>query len=679
MSCALLVFAGTSEGRRLANYLEKRNIPAHFCVATQYGETLIEEDTGIHTVHAGRMDVQGMAELIRKEGITHVVDATHPYATAVTQNIRQAAAQTGAMYFRLVRDSEKASDDPTSCQAEYVPVQSVQEAVDYLKTHEGNILAATGSKELHLYTQLPDYRSRVFARILSTKESVDEAARLGFEGKNLICMQGPFSEELNTAMLRAVNASFLVTKESGKAGGFPEKVSAARKAGARLIVVGRPQQEEGCSFEELTALLEDVFSGRAAVSDQADEKIAPQRTVTLVGIGMGSAEGMTVQARDVIREADLLIGASRMLQSAAARNAGAATLCAYRADEIAAYIGKHPEYGKTAVLLSGDIGFYSGAKKLIDLLREMKDIRLDVCSGISSVVYLCGKLHTAWEDARLVSLHGRSQNLVGAVATNPKVFVLVGKRESFHAMCSQLLQYGLGDVRLSVGSNLSYPDEEILTGTVEEALLFRPQDLCAVLLENDHASHVVTHGMEDELFIRGSVPMTKSEVRSISLSKLCLEKDSVLWDIGAGTGSVSVEAARLMADGMVFAIEKNPEGAALIRQNMLQFKTPNVRVIEGEAPQALEDLPAPTHAFLGGTSGNMERILQLLIEKNADVRIVINVIALESLGEALRAAEKLELDTQVVCVNTARAREVGRYHMMMGQNPVYVISCRRRS
>ena len=309
----------------------------------------------------------------------------------------------------------------------------------------------------------------------------------------------------------------------------------------------------------------------------------------------------------------------------------------------------------------------------------MNEIRLDVCSGISSVVYLCGKLHTAWEDARLVSLHGRSQNLVGAVAANPKVFVLVGKRESFHAMCAQLLQYGLGDVRLSVGSNLSYPDEEILTGTVEEALMLRPQDLCAVLLENDHASHVVTHGMEDELFIRGSVPMTKSEVRSISLSKLCLEKDSVLWDIGAGTGSVSVEAARLMADGMVFAIEKNPEGAALIRQNMLQFKTPNVRVIEGEAPQALEDLPAPTHAFLGGTSGNMERILQLLIEKNADVRIVINVIALESLGEALRVAEKLELDTQVVCVNTARAREVGRYHMMMGQNPVYVISCRRRS
>ena len=679
MTCRVLIFAGTTEGRRLAEYLEEKKMPAHICVATEYGQELILEKTGIHTVHAGRLKTEEMAALMRENAITHVVDATHPYAVEVTENIRKAAEQSEAVYIRLLREE---TSGIALNETAWIQVGSVQEAVDFLKDHPGNVLAATGSRELHLYTQIPDFRNRVFARILSTAESMDIASRLGFQGRNLICMQGPFSEELNVAMLRAVKAAYLVTKESGRTGGFPEKIAAAVKAGARLIVVGRPPQETGYSFEEVIALLDDAFGmhdqeekARQTAGDRGAAKPGT-RTVTLTGIGMGAHEGMTIEAERSIREADLLIGADRMLRIADGLNEHALRCTSYLADEIVSCIASHEECSRIAVLLSGDIGFYSGARKLLDRLDDMEQVQVNVICGISSVVYLCGRLHTAWEDVRLVSLHGRKGNIVSAVARYPKVFALVGKQETFAALCRELTEYGLGDVRVSVGSRLSYPDEKILSGSASQMETAQTGDLCAVLIENSAADHTVTAGLEDEAFIRGQVPMTKSEVRSISLSKLRLAEDSIVYDIGAGTGSVSIEAARLACSGMVYAIEKKTEAVELIHRNMRHLKASNIQVIEGTAPDDMEDLPAPTHAFLGGTSGNMMSILSLLLRKNPRVRIVINAIALETVGETLRVLKELGIDgADITCVNISKAKAVGSYHLMMGQNPVYVIAC----
>ena len=679
MTCRVLIFAGTTEGRRLAEYLEEKKMPAHICVATEYGQELILEKTGIHTVHAGRLKTEEMAALMRENAITHVVDATHPYAVEVTENIRKAAEQSEAVYIRLLREE---TSGIALNETAWIQVGSVQEAVDFLKDHPGNVLAATGSRELHLYTQIPDFRNRVFARILSTAESMDIASRLGFQGRNLICMQGPFSEELNVAMLRAVKAAYLVTKESGRTGGFPEKIAAAVKAGARLIVVGRPPQETGYSFEEVIALLDDAFGmhdqeekARQTAGDRGAAKPGT-RTVTLTGIGMGAHEGMTIEAERSIREADLLIGADRMLRIADGLNEHALRCTSYLADEIVSCIASHEECSRIVVLLSGDIGFYSGARKLLDRLDDMEQVQVNVICGISSVVYLCGRLHTAWEDVRLVSLHGRKGNIVSAVARYPKVFALVGKQETFAALCRELTEYGLGDVRVSVGSRLSYPDEKILSGSASQMETAQTGDLCAVLIENSAADHTVTAGLEDEAFIRGQVPMTKSEVRSISLSKLRLAEDSIVYDIGAGTGSVSIEAARLACSGMVYAIEKKTEAVELIHRNMRHLKASNIQVIEGTAPDDMEDLPAPTHAFLGGTSGNMMSILSLLLRKNPRVRIVINAIALETVGETLRVLKELGIDgADITCVNISKAKAVGSYHLMMGQNPVYVIAC----
>ena len=192
--------------------------------------------------------------------------------------------------------------------------------------------------------------------------------------------------------------------------------------------------------------------------------------------------------------------------------------------------------------------------------------------------------------------------------------------------------------------------------------------------------------MRDEWFIRGKVPMTKSEVRAVSLSKLELTPESVLADIGAGTGSVSVEAALSWKVKSVWAIEKNREAVELLRQNIARAERAGagtIHLLEGEALALLTDPEIRgqfqtghrlTHAFLGGTSGNMKQILEALLSLNPQMRIVINVIALESVAASVAALKDLSIEAEIVSVQTAKAKKAGSYHLMQGQNPVYIIS-----
>ena len=175
-------------------------------------------------------------------------------------------------------------------------------------------------------------------------------------------------------------------------------------------------------------------------------------------------------------------------------------------------------------------------------------------------------------------------------------------------------------------------------------------------------------------FVRGKVPMTKEEIRILSVAKLQLTEDSIVYDVGAGTGSVSMECARLCTNGTVYAVERNPEGIALIRENSKKLRLSNVKAIEGLAPEALMDLPAPTHAFIGGSAGNMGEILDVLRAKNPSVRIVINTIALESISEVMQLLKERGYDADIVQISAAKSRVLGRYHMMTGLNPVYIIT-----
>ena len=307
---------------------------------------------------------------------------------------------------------------------------------------------------------------------------------------------------------------------------------------------------------------------------------------------------------------------------------------------------------------------------------EKLNVEVELIPGISSVVYFASKLQTSWEDMKLISVHGRNQNLIGAVKSHEKVFSLAGYAESIREISRELIDNGLENVKVSVGCQLSYESESVTEGIPEELLQFDREGLCVVVIENPKSKgHIVTHGLPDEAFERGNAPMTKEEVRSVSISKLALTKQAIVYDIGAGTGSIGLECAMQATDGMVYGIEKKADALELLARNQKKLGVTNFQIISGEAPHALDALPAPTHGFIGGSSGNMREIIEVLISKNPQVRIVINCIALETVAEVMQILKEYKfVHQEIVQVSVGKSKQLGSYHMMMGQNPVYIIT-----
>ena len=261
ISPGILIFAGTTEGRKLAEYASEHDINCYVSTATEYGKSILGNLKGIECI-SGRMDETEIEDFVKDHDIRLVIDATHPFAVKVTKNIRSACQTADIQYIRCLREDGKKPDVCEDSEGENIVITgSVQEAVEYLRHTQGNILIATGSKELHLYTAIEGYEKRCFARVLSTGEAVEESVRLGFKGRNLIAMQGPFSAEMNVALLHQTEATYFVSKESGKAGGFEEKVKAARETGAVLVVVGRPE-EEGETLGDVTRMMEHFNAGK---------------------------------------------------------------------------------------------------------------------------------------------------------------------------------------------------------------------------------------------------------------------------------------------------------------------------------------------------------------------------------------------------------------------------------
>ena len=649
----ICVFGGTTEGRELVEFLSTQPCEVLACVATEYGQALLPETERV-SVSAKKLPVVEIESLLRQEGFNLVIDATHPYAASITKSIAAACSQTGTECWRLLRAASEVSDAA-------VFAENTAHAVQLLNCTQGNILLTTGSKELGAFAALTDFPARVWARVLPVASSLEACREAGLSPAHILAMQGPFSEEMNTAMLRAIGASWLVTKDGGSAGGFAEKQSAARKAGAQLLVIGRPAQESGMSLQQTIDALCARFGFRTAP------------TVTVVGIGPGSEAGQTGEVRAALQAADCIIGASRMLDAVA--GPAQSRLAAIAPDAIAAQIRAHPEYRRFAVAMSGDTGFFSGTKKLLPLLT---DCRVQVLPGLSSLAYLCARLGTSYEDVVPVSLHGRSRDIARDVRAKKRIFALVGGEGGMAALCRRLTEAGLGTVQVRIGERLSYPDERITCGTASELAEKTFETLSVALIENPAASTVVTHGLPDEAFLREQepghvVPMTKSEVRSICLSKLALTGDAVCWDVGAGTGSVSVEMALQAESGHIFAIERSADALALLEKNREKFAAENLQIVAGAAPEACRALPAPTHVFLGGTAGHAREILALALQKNPHVRIVAAAVTLESVSELTACLQEFS-KTETVCVQVARARQAGHYHLMLGQNPVYIFT-----
>lgn len=265
----LLVFAGTTEGRILLETLSRsigsRDINVHACVATDYGKAVIPADLAHITLSTGRMTAAEMFALMKEQQFDCVIDTTHPYATLVSENIRSACSRSGSLYIRLLRSSslpdqwEKKEGFVQSSDGTCLLFADHASAAEYLNQTTGNVLMTIGSKSLAAYTKVKDYQDRLFARVLPMAEVLQSCHERGYAGKQLICMQGPFSKALNMAMMEQIQAAYLVTKDSGETGGFQEKWQAAQAAGAKLLIIGREQQEEGFSLPELLPHLENLL------------------------------------------------------------------------------------------------------------------------------------------------------------------------------------------------------------------------------------------------------------------------------------------------------------------------------------------------------------------------------------------------------------------------------------
>ena len=392
------------------------------------------------------------------------------------------------------------------------------------------------------------------------------------------------------------------------------------------------------------------------------------QTVTLIGMG-ASSDTLTAEAREALGRAELVAGAQRLLDALPAGVTAERVPAVQPADVLAAVAGAQ----NAVVLYSGDTGFYSGAAGLLARLKEA-GIPARVLPGLSSVQMLAAALGRPWQDWNLVSAHGRPCDPVAAVCGGQPAFFLTGTGESGPAaLCAQLTAAGLGTLPVTVGENLGLASRRIFAGTAAGAAGERFGPLAVLLAEPAFRLPARTPGWPDETFVRAEgVPMTKRAVRAQVLAQLALCPGETVWDVGAGTGSVSLEMAYANGGAPVWAVERLPEACAVLEANRRRLGGWNVRPVSGEAPAALAGLPAPDAVFIGGTRGRLGPILDAALAANPAARICLTAIALESLAAALDACAARGLEAEITQIAAAHA--AGRPHLLRAANPVFLIT-----
>lgn len=393
--------------------------------------------------------------------------------------------------------------------------------------------------------------------------------------------------------------------------------------------------------------------------------------IYIIGTGMDGVKTLTKEAAEAIEGAEVLIGAERMLEPF--RALGKKLFTEYQSDEIVRYIEEN-SFSAAAVLMSGDCGFFSGAKKLNAKLSKYSP---EVICGISSPVYLCSKLGKEWSDCFFVSLHGKKANIVRNVRAHKKTFFLLGGEISAAEVCRRLCDYGMGNISVYIGKNLGYDSELIKCGKASDFTDSGIDGLCVMLCENSDHESFIPCGIADEEFIRGSVPMTKSEVRALVVAGLDIGDDSVCWDIGSGTGSVAVEMALRCGSGKVCAVEKNPEAVELIEKNSVRFGCDNIEVYSGEAAEIIEKLPVPDAVFIGGSGGQLCSIIEAAVAMNRNLRLIVTAVSLETLSQCTAIFDKLGFEADITQLAVTRTRKVGKHTMLNAENPIWIIKRKR--
>jgi len=390
-----------------------------------------------------------------------------------------------------------------------------------------------------------------------------------------------------------------------------------------------------------------------------------KKRVTVIGVGVG-VNTLTTEALDAILMSDVVVGAPSLLELFT--DLPKPSFPYYLPNDVAALIESEVAM-EFVVLVSGDVGFFSAAAGLADALCAY-----DLCfvPGISTVSAFFAKLKLPWHDTAFVSAHGREINIIDAVRRNRLVYCLTGG--NVNELGARLVDVGYGYIKTHVGENLGRVSERIYETTAGSLARGDFPSLTVLLFINDAFDDSIPTGLPDSYFSRISgIPMTKSETRAVVLSKLRLRPTDICWDVGAGTGSVTVEMALSAYSGHVYAVERREDAVDLIGQNCSRFHLGNVTAIRGDAPDALMTLPPPDAVFIGGSGGEVDSIITVVLQKNPMARIVVTAVTLETASSAQDALAKAGLEPDILQLNVSVGKKVGGSHLMEARNPITIL------
>lgn len=397
-------------------------------------------------------------------------------------------------------------------------------------------------------------------------------------------------------------------------------------------------------------------------------------TIHVIGAGVRGHEEFGRRALALVGQADLLIGGERQL-ALFPEFAGERLVIGSNLGEIVARLTAHP--GRAVVLASGDPLFFGIGRYL---LRNLPGADVEFLPNVSSVQYAFAKIRTPWDDAVFVSTHGRTVGeAVDRIVANDKAAILTDEQRTPGVIAAELIRRGRDGYRAWLCENLGSAEERIVSTDVRGLLEIAAAPLNVLILIKEYeaggAGARPVLGIADDQFATVRKLITKEEVRAVSLAKLRLRHDMTLWDVGAGSGSVSIEADQLLPNGRVYAIERNPQCLAFLRENLGTFQSRHVNLVAGAAPDCFEQLPDPDRVFIGGSGGNLWEILKAIdVRLPAAGRVVLNAVTLDTLTAATEFFDNAGYQLEVVTVNIARTRPLTDYKLFEAQNPVFVIT-----
>lgn len=625
----IMLFGLTSLSKDLCEKYEEQNINIDVYVddVPEAGVVLAYKNVN---VHKGSFTDKYIAREIKRLNPYYVIDAMLGQNTALTETLKSIAEKK---YIKLIKDLSN---------YKALTVEDTEKAVTTVNRSRGNVLIYSDGSDIKVYTNIKDYKKR--CAIVVSDKYASEAYSLGFE--RVITINNNFSTKQNIDLIDKYKIKYLITGGFGEISGFEEKYYACRTNKVAMVII-KPTADYILSPSELYEIL---------------DKCMHRKQISIIGIGLGNPDTMTMEAYRYIQKSEYIIGEQRLLDSI---EFGAKKLCyEYRIARIKELI-EESTYNNIAVLFSGDVCIHSNAIELLEKLGDNYDITM--VQGVSSVAYLAAKLGINWTDSKIINMENDNIDIVKTVAENKSVFVF--SPGNISDICTKLLYSGLEKVHLCIAEKLSYGDEKIVVGYPDEFLDLEFDTISIIYIENPNARKSIHLGIKSDDFISGSMSPINSELRAIIVSELELSTDSIVYDIGAGIGDVSIECANFLDTGTVYSIEKNKNAVDLITRNIDRFKIDNIQVLNGFASSILPKLPKADLAYIGNNVDELSEIFEALSRSDVN-RIVMSSSSIEKTFNIIELAKSKNYDYNIKHIIISRGQ-----NNMLSDNPMYIIKC----